>query len=434
MSATTHRGHWWLPGLPDDVTTGHLVVDDSGRCTLELIGSLDLRAAALLEHAGDAAAKAVQQERVRVVHGLVRGQPVTLLNCFAGHTDGFSHRDRSRVDLHVQDALIGAHVEPDEPAFRSALVEIENLTGWIGVEEQVHRTSDKEEGATLSRLEDLVAEVDGWTITARRTPQPFQVDASHGRTEVRSHVAAYLVVRAPEPRPAHDYHSVVLELMDLLTLASGRASGQISLTLIHRDDQVTPDRDGSALKYETRVETFGGRIHTAAPDKTGPLDWEFRFRGRDHSFEDVIPAWIRLRRQVADACNVFFGPQYARPTFTEARLLLVAIVAEALSAGLDGINPVTDRTTYRARLRALASKPDADAVATIIPDVEAWALDLHHARNTLAHTGNDDAGRDIFELEWRTSSLLALVFMTEIGMSAEVQRRAASSVLKLPWS
>lgn len=434
MDATTHRGHWWLPGLPDDVSPGQLVVEESGRCTLELVGSLDLRAAALLEHSGDAKAKAVQQERVRVVHGIVRGQPVTLLNCFAENMDGFSHRDRSRLDLHVQDALIGAHVQPDEPAFRCALVEIENLTGWLGVEDQVRRTGDTEESARLSRLDDLVAEVDGWTITARRTPQPFQVHMTHGRAEVRSHVAAYLVVRAPEPRPAHDYHSVVLELMDLLTLASGRASGQISLTLIHRDSQVTPGRDGSALEYETRVESFGGRIHTAVPDKTGPRVWEFRFRGPSHPFEEVVPAWIRLRRRAAEACNVFFGLQYARPTFTEARLLLIAIVAEALSAGLDGVNPVNDRTTYRARLRTLAALPDAEAVATIVPDVEVWARELHRARNTLAHTGNSDADRDIFELEWTTSSLLTLVFMAELGLSPELQRRAASTVLKLPWS
>lgn len=434
MDATTYRGHWWLPGLPDDVAAGQLVVDESGRCTLELVGSLDLRAAALLEHSGDAKAKAVQQERVRVVHGMVRGQPVTLLNCFAGNMDGFSHRDRSRIDLHVQDALVGAHVQADEPAFRCALVEIENLTGWLGIEDQVHRTGDTDQAATLSRPDDLVAEVDGWTITARRTPQPFQVHTMHGRAEVRSHVAAYLVVRAPEPLPAEDYHSVVLELMDLLTLASGRASGQISLTLIHRENQVTPERDGSALSYETRVESFGGRIHTAAPDKTSPRDWEFRFRNPDRPFADVVPAWIRLRRRAADACNVFFGLQYARPTFTEARLLLVAIVAEALSAGLDGVNPVTDKTTYRMRLRALAALPDAQAVATIIPDVEAWARDLHHARMALAHTGNNDAERDIFELEWTTSSLLTLVFMAELGLPADVQQRAASSGLKLPWS
>lgn len=432
MSTTTHRGHWWLPGLPDDIAAGQLVVEESGRCTLELVGSLDLRAAATLEHPDDTDSKAIQQERVQVMHGLVRGQPVTLLNCFPTAMDGVTHRGRSRVDISVQDALIGAHVDADEAAFCSALVEIENLTGWLGVDDQVHRDF-KAEGATakLTHLEDLVAEVDGWTITARRRPQPFQTLARHGRAEVSSHITTFLVLRAPEPRPARDYHALILELMDLLTLASGRPCGQIALTLIHRDNQVTHDRDGSPLEFETRIEAFGGRIHTAAPDAEGPRDWDFRFRGADLPFDQVIPSWIRLRRRAADACNVLFGLQYARPTYTEARLLLVAIVAEALSVGLD---VVRRNASYRQRLRGLAAVPDAASVEKIISDVEAWAAELMRARNSLAHTGNDDAKSDIFELEWTTSSLLALVLMAEIGLPAEVQQRAASEVLKLPWS
>ncbi|HWU33112.1 MAG TPA: HEPN domain-containing protein [Marmoricola sp.] len=432
MVATNYRGHWWLPGLSSDVAPGQLVVDESGRCTLELVGSLDLRSAAALEHPDEPDAEAIRQECVRTIHGLVRGRPVTLVNCFATNMDGFAHRDRSRLDISVQDALIGAHVEHDEPAFRSALVEIENLTAWLGFDDQVRRDGGAEaETAELLRLDDLTAEIDGWKITVRRTPQPFQSKALHGRATISSFIAAYLVVHAPDPRSARDYHSVVMELMDLLTLASGRPCGQISLTLIHKDDQVTADRDRSSLTLETRVQSLGGRIHTAEPDKAAPHDWEFRFRHPDLPFAHIVPAWLRLRRRAADACNVFFGLQYARPTYTEARLLLVAIVAEALGAGL---GTTGRKVTYRARIRALASMPDSEAVALIMPDIDKWAFELTRARNNLAHTGNDDSERDIFELEWLTSSLLTLVLMGQVGMAPEVQRRAASTVLKLPWS
>lgn len=435
MGAQYFRGHWWLPGTPTDTAPGQLVVDETGRCTLELVGGLDLRAAAALEHPDDPDARAIRQERVRVIHGEVRGEPVTLLNCFAGSADGFSHRDRSRLDVHVQDALIGAHVAHDESAFRSAIVEVENLTGWLGIEDQVQLKGDSDgEAAALGRLDDLTAEVDGWTITARRTPQPFHSAVFHARATVSSYVAGYLVVRAPEPRSARAFHSVILELMDLLTLAAGRPCGQISLTLIHRDSQVMRDRDGSTLEFETRVEVFGGRIHTADAELKAPHDWEFRFRCADLPFAQVIPAWIRLRRRTADACNVLFGLQYARPTYTEARLLLVAIVADALSAGLSGASPLKDARSYRNRLRALAAIPDHQAVSSMIGDIEAWVHDLLQARNSLAHTGNDDAERDIFELEWITSSLLTLVLMAEIGLPADVQNRAAATVLKLPWT
>jgi len=432
MSVTTHRGYWWLPGLPDDVAAGQLVVDDdTGRCHLELVGSLDLRTAAVLENFGDEDAKAIEQERVHVVHGRVRGKPVTLLNCYAGAADGVVHGGRSFMDIVVQEALLGAHVEHEEPAFRYAIVEIENLTGWLGIDDVITRDRDEDgEKAVVGRADDLTAEVNGWRIVARRVPKPFQVGRSHARATVGGSIDGFLVLHPTEPRPLRDFHGVVLKIMDLLTLASGRPCGQIALTLIHRDDEVVRDRDGSRFVIDTRVESFGGRIHTARPEEASPRDWDFLFRRADLPFEQLVPAWIQLRRATADACNVFFGLRYARPTFTEARLLLVSTVAQALHAGLRGPEAVT----YRTRLIELSQIPDAEAVHSVITDVETWSKDLLRARNSLAHTGNDDARSDIFELEWVTSSLLSLVFMAELGLPADVQRRAASTVLPLPWS
>lgn len=124
MSANTYRGHWWLSGIPDEVATGQLVVDASGRCTLELVGSLDLRAGAALEHPGDPDASATWQQRVRVIHGQVRHEAITLLDCYASDSDSPSHAGRSRLDVVAQKALVGAHVEHDEPVFQSARVEI----------------------------------------------------------------------------------------------------------------------------------------------------------------------------------------------------------------------------------------------------------------------------------------------------------------------
>ena len=88
--------------------------------------------------------------------------------------------------------------------------------------------------------------------------------------------------------------------------------------------------------------------------------------------------------------------------------------------------------SFRERLRALASIPDESAVKALIEDIEVWAGRLVGARNGLAHTGNENGDADIFRLEWVTSGLLALVFMAELGLSGEIQKRAASNVLSLP--
>jgi hypothetical protein len=253
---------------------------------------------------------------------------------------------------------------------------------------------------------------------------------------------------------------MVHELTDLITLAAGEASGQISLTLIHHHPTIMHEPDGTPYELSTRVESFGARIHTAQPEQAAPMDWRFLFTCEEHEFEQLVADWLRIRRQAPEACNVYFGLRYARPSYTETRLLLIAITAEALHKGLVNSATLSDEDleqfrgravdatlngkqlkvtqklratpTFRERAIDLANKPDAEAVRQIIPDIAAWAVRLKDARNSLAHSGNEDGDEDIFHLEWVTSSLIALVLMAELGLSAETQRRAARDILSPP--
>ncbi len=172
------------------------------------------------------------------------------------------------------------------------------------------------------------------------------------------------------------------------------------------------------------VEAYGRRIHTASPDVEGTSFYEFRFTCNDIAFEDVIPAWLTLREDAATACNVFFGMQYARPGYTETRLLLSAIAAEGFHAAfsdttthmadedfevlrakvLDAVedederawvdSALANRMSFRRRLRALTRIPDRAARSLVVPDVETWVDDVVAARNTLAHTGKPHIGHE----------------------------------------
>ena len=85
--------------------------------------------------------------------------------------------------------------------------------------------------------------------------------------------------------------------------------------------------------------------------------------------------------------------------------------------------------TYKERLLALAGLPDSEAVATLISDLPKWAKYLKEQRNGLAHGDRERIGADttrmVFDTLEVTRALLGLVLLSQMGLSPEVQRRAA---------
>ncbi|MEI3867791.1 HEPN domain-containing protein [Microbacterium sp. CCNWLW134] len=451
MTEKSWRGSWWLPSAADDRVPGQLVVAEDGRCELQLIGGLDL---------GDSATNRLS-DRVPVIWGEAGNQPITLTNCFTSRRDGFSRRDSTYQDVHVHEALVGAHVSEHQEAFKYAIVTLEHLASWLTLHTSVERGSGEQGESALNRPSpDVSCSVDGWTFTARSQVQPFRLSAERSRLAVEGEVSGYIVIRPPAPVAADAFHGPVLELMDLLTLASGEASGRIELTLVHEEPISHPDSDGTIFEVERRVDSYGARIHTARPKDHAVDDWNFLFTCTDKSFDKVVPDWLALRRRAASACNVFFGMRYARPIFTEVRLLMMAIAAEALHQSIRGdetelpaaafaelreqvLNAIPDASkrewvkarlrnvpSFRERMISLASIPAPGAVAELVPDVQRWARILRIARDNLAHTGNEQTQENIFHLERATSSLLSLVLMAELGLPAEAQERAVKRALR----
>ncbi|MFE5670484.1 HEPN domain-containing protein [Agromyces sp. NPDC056523] len=457
MSAMEWHGHWWLPEAPEDKVPGRLVVEPDGESRLELIGGFDL---VIRESPG-----AGMFRRVPVILGHALGKPATLLDCFTLTTrGGFFSRPQFFHRLHVHRVLIGAHVGQTEPAFRSARVQIENLTNWLAFP-AANRTSDLRETtyvASVRAIEPLSVAVDGWTIQARSHAQPFQLTQTREQDVVSSEITAYLFLIPDSPTSANGFDELILQIMDLVTLASGEPSGLISATLFHTDRREHPNADGSTSELPIEVESYGRRIHTAEPEAAAVPFHQFRFTCDDLPFDQLIADWMRIRSKASTACNVYFGLQYSRPGFTETRLLMNAIASEALHSSLYGdatsmskehfaslrskvlaaLDDEDDRRwvkanlrngpSLRERLRALASVPDGSAVKALIDDIEVWARRLVLARNGLAHTGSEDGDGDIFRLEWVTSGLLALVLMAELDLPGEIQKRAAINLLSLP--
>jgi hypothetical protein len=446
------HGYWWLPETAADRVPGRLVVESDGSARLELTGGLDL-------------VRDGVQLRAPVILGLAEGSAVTLLDCFTlTSRGGFFTRPEHFHRIHVHRVLIGVHADPEQTVFRSARVQIENLTSWLAfpVSERSPDNQDQNYGTSVNAVDPIQVEVEGWTIQARSWAQPFQLTRTREQDIVSSDITAYLFLTPASPVAAGEFDEMILRLMDLVTLASGEASGLISETLFLVEDCDHPNADGSMTSLPIEVESYGKRVHTAAPGAPAVPDHRFRFTCADRPFGRLVTEWMRVRGVAGAACNVYFGLTYSRPTFTETRLLMTAIAAESLHASLYGdvtsmpkerfkelratmlaaIGSETDKRwlketlrnapSLRDRLRALAQVPDRVARDTMVPDIEAWAGHVVGARNGLAHTGDESGDTDIFRLERATSGLLALVLMAELGVPPETQRRAATNVLRLP--
>lgn len=446
------HGQWWLPETPEDRVPGRLVIGGDGSCTLELTGGLDIVDGTM------------NWDAPRVL-GLAEGARVTLLNC---HTErmrgGFLTRPEHYHQLHVRRALVGAHVNADGAVFTSARIQIENLTTWLAfpIAERSSESHGDDYRATVSSAHPVQVEADGWSIRAESLVQPFQVSTTRERDLVSSEITAYLFLRPASSTTVEGFDEIALRMMDLVTLASGRASGLIRTTLFHENNLEYADADGSVLRVPVEVESYGRRVHTPQPDAQGVAGHQFRFTCNDRPFDALVREWMRVRRTAAAACNVFFGLSYSEPTFTETRLLMTAVAAEALHSSLYGdattmtkehfthlrdtvlaaVDDDADKQwlkaalrnapTFRERLQALAGVPNREAVEELIDDLDDWARRLVRARNGLAHSGDENGDPDIFRLQWVSSGLITLVLMQELGLDAATQLRASVAHLKLP--
>jgi hypothetical protein len=462
MDKRVWHGHWWIPGKPESRKPGVLTADEDGKMTLELIGGFDLSIQEVLPNGITTVSSRIRS--LPVIHGEAEGKLLTLMDSFTTLSRGgmFFSGEPTFHRLHVNRAMVGVHLEGlDERIFRGAVCRFENLTTWLD-NDAVRHGFDWDEDEAEAHLKAIPTEtvtIEGWKIEARTINRGFQFEATRGALGVRGAAEALVVITPPEPVAAAAFDSLVLEITDLLTLASGNASGLISLTLIHCDDQVVAHRGDEPVTKAQEIESIAQRIHRARPTEPATDNHRMRFTCKDLAFSTALMAWTTVRRQCQPACNVFFGLAYARPGYTELRLLSIAIATEALHRDLYGnvtdmtreaftdlrdrlLATVTDPTeqawvrkklrnepSYRERLHALAAVPPAQALSVVIPDVTAWAGNLVQARNGLAHTAGKGLGGDIFSLEQQSTALFTLVLLNAIGLPEDVLIRVAQEQL-----
>ncbi len=332
----------------------------------------------------------------------------------------------------------------------------ENFAVWLAADtaEATINWKDRVSTASLRELPAQTVTVEDTKFSAVTPIRTFQFDRRRDRIQLAGDTTAHLKVEPAEPSTLEYFNRVAADVMDLLTLATGIPCGLISSTLIHVEVEEIPRGDQPPLIKPIEIQVISRRVHQAHGDAPAAAIHDMRFSCLDEDFAVLLARWLPLARRVQAASDVYFGAYYARPTFTDIRLLFGAIAAELLHKSLVPtatrddpdefaarkarvIGALKDERdvrwakwalsnapSYADRLRALLRLPDSRAVDLVVPDQFRWVRDMRASRNGLAHDGR--AGKiDIFELADSVMSLLALVYMSELGLNAEVQLRSA---------
>lgn len=457
MEAKTWHGHWWEPEHQDRKLPGVLRVDETGLAQLDLIGGFDLQQREALPEGGWSVSGRTRD--LPVLHGEAEGVALTLLNSFNTHSRGLGLflGAPSFMQLHVNQVLAGAWIESaDAAVFRSARMTFENFAVWLGAgtAEATINWNDRVSTAALRELPAQSVTVLGTEFSAVTPIGTFKFDRRRDRIQLAGDTTAYLKVEPAEPSTLEYFNRIAADVMDLLTLATGVPCGLISSTLTHVESEEIPRGSDPPWVKPIEIQVISRRVHQANGDAPAIAAQDMRFSCQDEAFAVLLARWLPLAKRVQAASDVYFGAYYARPTFTDTRLLFGAIAAESLHKALAPAATRNDPTEFAARkarvigalederdvrwaeqalsnalsyadrLRALLRLPDPPAVELIVPDQARWVRDMRASRNGLAHDGRADK-IDIFELADSVMDLLALVYMSELGLSAEVQLRSA---------
>ncbi|MDJ0356044.1 HEPN domain-containing protein [Paenarthrobacter sp. PH39-S1] len=452
-------GLWWLPDAPGEQIPGVLRYEPDNGLTLSLIGAFEDRIMSAV--APGLVALHEGSRTWDVIHGVAEQREISLLGCVPnGGKRVIAARVKSpdKQSVVATTALIGAHViSGDDAAFFAAEVSVEDLGLWAAssvFEGFLSAPNGKPDGSGSISVKPVEAQ----TIIVDRTEfrlvhqhtLPF-FDQRRGGTVGRMSDTVFMRIAPASPSSLNGALSSASLVQDLIALATHRAAGVIWLRLeLAKSDSASRDDRPAMRRYADVLYSPSafGRHDAKAVDHHRVF-----FTCASLSFEEVIPRWCKAHARLHAATNMILGLRYAPARYVENNLLTAVGAAEVLHRGL-GIDEkpfaadefkamrdamleqvpeehrdrfkraIRNDPTLRDRLHALAARPDQDAIALLMPDVDHWARRTTRARNDLAHEGKtpNHSIEELIAVVEVTKAVVILNLLHELGLPAERQR------------
>ena len=452
-------GVWWLPDAPSEKIPGVLRYDPEDGLSLSLIGTLEDR---ILTTGSSGWAAVHEGTRTwEVIHGTAERREITLLGCAPRSTRRtigarVASPDKQTVTATV--AIIGEHASSDaDPAFAGAEVSVEDLSLWAAssvFEEFLGAPDGKIDGTggiSVKPVEAQSVVVDGTEYRLQHTHTLPHFDQRKGGSVGRMSDTVSIRIAPAEPFSLNGAQSAASLVQDLISLATHRAAGVIWLRLEVAgsesqllDGQTLPRRRADVLYSPAALGKHDAKVvdHHRMFFTCGSIP-----------FEEVMPLWCEAHGRLQAATNVILGLRYAPARFVENNLLTAVCAAEVLHRNLRTDEKpfpnaecrarrkamlaqvphehrgrfkgaIRNDPNLRDRLHALAARPDQEAIAELLPDVDHWAKRTTHARNDLVHEGrtpNHSIGELIAVVEV-TTAVVILNVLHELGLPAGRQR------------
>jgi hypothetical protein len=412
-------GHFWLPNDTDDRQPGVLSYTPGVGLHLSLIGGFS--DAAWIPK--DATTKRITERTRRwpIIHGHGENEPITLLDCAEerGQMAGIG-KTMYRQDIRAQSALFGICIPTkDSPSFSGIEVEVENLSAWA-TEPDMTIEFDMEGGPRRWRVQTELAEsrfanVEGTSAELGRRYTLPDFDPRRGSLSVGGEAVSYIRFQSDEPRALSDWVPFVTFVQDLISLAFDTPCGVVRQTLI---PSAASFEDGGA---KARIHLHTSELVVSRPTEPGVDSSEAIFTLKDIAFADVLPTWFAVHRQFRATCNMVIGAMYLSDLgYLNSQVVTAVTAAEAMHRAFAPAPPIPkgefkrlkqqlvdslpenrrqwlreklahNDHTLRQRLQDLASRPDTDVMAALLPNAEAWSVDATTARNGIAHEGQSAA-------------------------------------------
>jgi len=446
-SESTWRGRFWLPDSPDNVQRGILTYTPDKGVRLALIGGFDDAVWLPTENPHTRVLSSASR-RWPVIYGEASKQAVTLIDCAAVRSSSyFMGKEGERVEeqeIRATRCLLGVWLtDPDAQVFSQISLEIENLTEWDYRPDVMWEIEESETGRRPARwgirvepADPRTVVIDDLTVELQRWYRLPSHDNRRGRLEAGTFAVSHFVLNSPAPKSVNEWMETASVMQDLITLAMD-APCAVLKTELRPTDQLKAEPNSAAFK---NVTVYAQHVVNGDPDASSVHGWDatFTLGVEGVNYEDIVPRWLKIREQFRVACDMILSLVYSSEGYLQTHLITAVAAAEAFHQAL-GLNPPISNSefnklkktlkavipdgrrkwlseklgrnghTLRERLEHLASRPDAQVMAQLLPNPDGWVDAAIDARNLVAHGGEGDD--DIVQMHAITEVAIAVVIV-----------------------